>query len=441
LTYTSAASTHGAITFTYKANDGANDSNTATITVTVNQLPVPTAATVTTEPDEDLDITLAGTDADDDTLSFTIVTLAGHGVLEDSSTTLIETDLPYALGSSTSVTYTPDASFHGQDSFTFKAADTYETGTVTATITIQVNTAPTVESVTKYISPDTATEVSLLGTDADRDPISYIVLSIPANGTLRVGGSTIDDGDLPYTVAGNGSSVEYTPTTGYLGTDSIHYKATDGIEESELGVISMIVNAPPVGASDTATTDDTGQATVMLTATDADGDALEVTFATLPTHGELTAGGQSVTDTTTAYEMPVDTGLTVTYQVEDDYEGTDVLAWTVTDAKVTSGPYQVTITIPVSVSSASDAPPADDSGTSDTSGTSDSGTSDSGASDSGENSSSDASTDDASSDDADSSELTNPYVDPCGDMGFFGGGAIALFSFAGMVAARRRGCA
>ena len=75
------------------------------------------AQSVSTTEDTATTITLAGTDADDDTLSFAIGTGPTHGSLGSIG----------AVGCSAgtcsdNVTYTPAANYHGSDSFTFTVA-------------------------------------------------------------------------------------------------------------------------------------------------------------------------------------------------------------------------------------------------------------------------------------------------------------------------------
>ncbi|MGB9624267.1 MAG: Ig-like domain-containing protein, partial [Phycisphaerae bacterium] len=348
VTYTPAATTHGSVTFTYKANDGTVDSSAATVTVIVNQAPAATAATAIIPLNKDAKITLAGTDPDGDTLSYTVVSVPGHGVLTVGTSAITTAGLPFALGSGKKeVTYTPDAGYHGPDDFTFTVADTWQTSEP-ATQTIQVNTRPTVVSFTVYAPPAGEKDITLRGADADRDPICYVLLSLPAHGTLKDGGQELETDQLPYTVADAAGTVQYSPVAGYMGTDSFHYEVTDGIETSSLGIVSIAINSPPIGADAAAVADATGKAVVTLLPTDADGDTLQVNLLTLPSHGTISIGGSAVTDTTKAYAVPSG-GLPVTYQVAYDYAGTDAFTWQVTDAKDTAGPYRVSVSVPSAV--------------------------------------------------------------------------------------------
>ncbi|MGZ6347880.1 MAG: Ig-like domain-containing protein [Anaerolineales bacterium] len=73
-----------------------------------NRPPVAQDQTITTDEDTANTITLVATDPDGDTLTYTIVTQPGHGMLS---------------GTPPNVTYTPTAHYFGSDSFTFKSND------------------------------------------------------------------------------------------------------------------------------------------------------------------------------------------------------------------------------------------------------------------------------------------------------------------------------
>ena len=72
-TYTPAANYNGADSFTFKVNDGTMDSAVATVSVNItftNVAPVASPQSVSTNEDTAKAITLAGTDADGDTLTY-----------------------------------------------------------------------------------------------------------------------------------------------------------------------------------------------------------------------------------------------------------------------------------------------------------------------------------------------------------------------------------
>jgi large repetitive protein len=75
----------------------------------VNDAPTANAGSATTDEDTAVTITLTGTDIDGDTLSFEVASGPSQGGLVISGST---------------ATYTPNADYHGPDSFTFVAKDT-----------------------------------------------------------------------------------------------------------------------------------------------------------------------------------------------------------------------------------------------------------------------------------------------------------------------------
>ena len=98
---------------------------TATITVVgVNDAPVAVAQSVSTNEDTALAITLAGTDVEDDALTYSIASGPTKGTLS---------------GSGADWTYTPNLNANGPDEFTFLVND----GTVDSqAVTVSINIAP-----------------------------------------------------------------------------------------------------------------------------------------------------------------------------------------------------------------------------------------------------------------------------------------------------------
>src|SRR5207302_1175747 len=81
-TYTPDANYSGPDTFTFRANDGTVNSNTATISVTVtpvNDPPVATNGSMTVPEDGSGNVTFHATDIDSPTLSYFIVSQPAHG--------------------------------------------------------------------------------------------------------------------------------------------------------------------------------------------------------------------------------------------------------------------------------------------------------------------------------------------------------------------------
>ena len=115
----------GTDSFTYRANDGALDSNVATVTITVNAVnhpPVAVDGSVTTNEDTAAAVTLSASDPDGDPLTYSVLTGPSHGTLS---------------GTAPDLTYTPAANYNGPDAFTFTANDgTVDSNVATVSITV-----------------------------------------------------------------------------------------------------------------------------------------------------------------------------------------------------------------------------------------------------------------------------------------------------------------
>ena len=104
--------------------------------------------------------------------------------------------------------------------------------------------------------------ITLDATDVDNSSLTYIVVSDVSNGTLQSDGT---------------SSIIYTPTTDFNGTDSFTYMANDGTVDSNISTVSITVTAVndvPIASDQAVSTDEDTDITITLGASDVDGDAL-----------------------------------------------------------------------------------------------------------------------------------------------------------------------
>ncbi|MDP6595777.1 MAG: Ig-like domain-containing protein, partial [Candidatus Poribacteria bacterium] len=259
LTYTPNADYNGDDSFTFKVDDGPGwivDSEPATVSITVtavNNAPVATAQSATTAEDTAVAITLAGTDTEGDTLTYTVVDQPANGALS---------------GTASNLTYTPNADYNGDDSFTFKVNDgTVDSATATISITVTaVNDPPVASAQSVTTAEDTAVAITLAGTDADGDTLTYTVVGQPTNGVL----------------SGTTPNLTYTPNADFFGNDSFTFKVNDGTVDSGTATVSITVTAvndPPVANDQSVTVVwDRAPFAITLTGTDADGDVLTYTM-------------------------------------------------------------------------------------------------------------------------------------------------------------------
>src|SRR6266850_1922033 len=196
-TFTPTLNFNGPATFTYKANDGIIDSNTATVTITV--IAVNDAPVATNDPygtNEDTALTIAapgvlGNDTDADGNPLTAVLVSGPLPSQGSLT----------LNANGSFGFTPALNFNGPATFTYKANDgSVDSNTATVTVTVNpVNDAPVATPDSYSVNEDTPLNVvapGVLGndTDADGNPLTAVLVSgpLPSQGsslTLNANGS------------------------------------------------------------------------------------------------------------------------------------------------------------------------------------------------------------------------------------------------------------
>ena len=174
LTYTPAADYHGSDGFAFTAHDSALASAPALVSITVtpvNDAPVATAQAVGVIEDGTLAITLAGSDIDGDTLTYTVTTPPAHGAL---------------AGTAPNLTYTPAADYHGSDGFAFTAHDSaLASAPALVSITVTpVNDAPVATAQAVEVLEDGTLAITLAGSDIDGDALSYTVTTPPMHGAL-----------------------------------------------------------------------------------------------------------------------------------------------------------------------------------------------------------------------------------------------------------------
>jgi uncharacterized delta-60 repeat protein len=276
-TYRPNANWSGTDSFTYRANDGFGDGNTATATITVSPVDdAPAAAndTFTTAEDTPLTVPAAGVlanDTDPEGGPLTAVLTSGPGV----GTLTFNPDGGF--------TYTPAANYNGTVSFTYKANDGTLSGNV-ATVTITVTPVydpPVARNAVYTVTPGTAFTATAAGgvlandTSPDGLPLTAVLDTAPTLGAFTLN----PDG-----------SFTYTRDPAAAGPDSFTYHVADGTGSSTVATVRL--NTAPAGGADTFTTaEDTPLVVaapgVLANDTDPDGDPLTAYYGTTPAHGTL----------------------------------------------------------------------------------------------------------------------------------------------------------
>ena len=242
--YTPAAGYEGPDSFTYAASDGYLTSNTSTVSITVlhvNHAPDANNDTATVHahpvgfvgplPSAAGNVLGNDTDPDDDELTAGLMMGATNGIV--------------TLSADGSYDYVPNAGYVGSDSFSYTVSD----GALTdyGSVTIQVtNTAPVAagDTASVHARPAGVTagpqhqvtgNVLTNDADADGDQLKAAPQSGPTHGSLTLN----TDGTFTY-----------TPTAGYVGSDSFSYTATDGLVSSPPATVSLsVTNTAPESAA------------------------------------------------------------------------------------------------------------------------------------------------------------------------------------------------
>jgi hypothetical protein len=218
LTYTPAADANGSDSFTFVANDGKADSNTATVSITVvpvNDTPIAVAQVTSGLEDKALGILLSANDKDGDALTYRLVSSPTKGSLSGTAPNLI---------------YTPNTNASGSDSLSFRANDgSADSNSATVSITISaVNDAPVAAAQVTGTTAGAPVGILLSASDADGDPLTFSIVSSPLQGSL----------------SGTPPNLTYTPKTDATGSDSISFRASDGKVGSNTATVSINIAAP-----------------------------------------------------------------------------------------------------------------------------------------------------------------------------------------------------
>ncbi len=109
--------------------------------------------------------------------------------------------------------------------FNYMKRITYLYFILSCLITFGQNTAPVANNQTVSTDKNADVDITLVATDVDGDVLTYIIKSLPTNGTLKNGSTVISAGDLPLALSS--ANVKYTPNSNWSGSDSFTFVARD----------------------------------------------------------------------------------------------------------------------------------------------------------------------------------------------------------------------
>jgi hypothetical protein len=148
--------------------------------------------------------------------------------------------------------------------------------------------------------------------------LTYVILSEPSHGTL----------------SGTAPDLTYTPASNWSGTDVVTFKVSDGMDESNVATVTIIVaavNDVPVANDVSAEAWVERPVAITLGGSDIEGDALTFAIHTGPSHGTI-----SGLDPTAG---------TLVYTPEAGCSGIDTFTYVASDGLADSEPATVTVDI------------------------------------------------------------------------------------------------
>jgi len=313
-TYILETNFHGIDHFTYHLSDGVEQSESVSVDFTVHPVNDPPEAFeqhLILYQGERLELTLSGSDPDDDTLIYSIISGPKNGHLAGNSPDLI---------------YQPDKNFWGEDNIAFKISDgELESDITTIRFTIRAlsehptykaNSAPVAEDLIIIVEND-STQIILCGNDPDDDMITFKLTSNPLSGTL----------------SGNPLNLLYSRTNKTGGFDSFSYTVGDGMKTSMPAKVRLFImsnNNAPIANSLYVSGTKNKSKSITLSGTDPDNDPLTFSITTLPSNGTLSGNAPDLI-----------------YLPDNNFTGIDGFTYTVNDGSKNSSKATVNIYIPI----------------------------------------------------------------------------------------------
>ncbi len=270
-----------------------------------NNTPTVSNYTATAEYNASVSGIVEGTDIDGDSLTYS------KGSDPSNGTVTVNADGTW--------TYMPNTNYVGSDSFTVTVTDEHGATTIsTVNVTVKPNTPPIVVNYDVSTGYNTPVGGTVVGTDSDKDILSYTKASDPSNGTVTVNAE---------------GTWTYTPNTNYVGSDSFTVTVTDEHGATTVSTVNVTVNAEPNTSPTVGTNSVTTEYNIpvggTVVGTDADGDTLSYTKGSEPANGTVTVNADG----------------TWTYTPNAGYSGSDSFTVTVSDGRGGIAVSTVTVTV------------------------------------------------------------------------------------------------
>ena len=197
---------------------GGQDSEIVDITINpINDAPTVVDSAESTDEDTQVTISFNGDDVDGDDLTYTIIDITMNGLIVNNN--------------DGTATYTPNAEFNGEDSFTYIANDGFldsEEPPAVVTITINpINDAPVLDEIGDLdFDEDIPYLFNVNAVDVDEDDLTYLCNTITPNIICEV----------------NGTEIALSAPEHYNGSESIEIIVTDGFGGQDSEIVDITIN-------------------------------------------------------------------------------------------------------------------------------------------------------------------------------------------------------
>jgi len=267
---------------------------------------------------------LSYTDRDGGTMSFTLLSAPTNGTLEYRASDY--TSLPVGVPVNVPHWYYSSSQINtGNDIFTWQVSDgTATSGVATVTVNLTSNNAPIANGGTQDLAVGTVRK-SLYPSITHPDsyqPMTYIVTGTPTNGIVEYKDGT-NYVSIPLNTPFTRDLMTqtpwyYTPSTGYVGGDSIKWKISDGIATSAVATYTLNVTSNTAPTANSIRASGLPESSLTVNASYKDPDAAQTWTASV-------VGNALNGNVTVSY------GVMFTYTPNPGFRGLDRFTYKVND--------------------------------------------------------------------------------------------------------------
>jgi CshA-type fibril repeat protein len=291
---------HGNVpAITYTVSDGQGNTDAAQLLITITPRDDARDDSFTGNEDQTLNGNVADNDSFSAAASYSLASNASNG------TVIMNTD--------GSFTYTPNADFAGNDSFTYLVSDAYG-GTETRTVTLGIAAADDADDDAFTGNEDQVINGDVSSNDSYSGSTSYSLASNASEGNV---------------VLNSDGSFSYTPNADFNGVDTFTYRVTDAYGNTEIQTVTLTVSALDDARDDAFSVNEDSVLNGNVATNDGFSGAAQYSLASGVSHGQLQLNADG----------------SFSYTPTRNFTGTDTFSYTVTDSYGNSETQQVSITV------------------------------------------------------------------------------------------------